>query len=279
MLHPKTLITFAAIAAFPAFVIFSKNGFPNKHDGAILNIESKADGFREQNDSSWTLEKYSDTKALSLGIDDFYNVSYALNVGKTPADQSEIKGAKGEVCIKNNGNQTTENLKIENQIQYRTWAGFKNLQNASQSSDATQVDAGKTVCIPFKIAFVPPQEANKFRVKSQATISNSYRKNHEERSTFDTDSFKFPSVPGQATGSSTITDSIECPQNYTCTQSDAGPWSASGTTTINYSVLIKNVAAACTLPVNLKNTVSLLDNTTQKIISSTNVIPINTGGC
>lgn len=280
MIHPKTFLTLAAIATFPAFIIFSKEGWSHQKNGAAINIESKADGFwTQQTNSGWTLEKVSETKNLQLRINDFYSVSYALNVVKEQASQSETRGATGEVCIKNSGNQATANLKIENQVQYRTKGGFKDVADANQTSNSTQIDAGKKDCVPFKIAFTPAQDATQFRVKTKATISNFFKKQGEEKPTSDTDNFKLPITPQSNQETATITDSITCPQNYTCTPTDTGPWNTSSATTINYSVAIKNVSAPCTLPVSLKNTATLTENTTQNNVSSTSEIPINTGPC
>lgn len=279
MIHPKTLLTIAAIAAFPVFVIFSKDSFSNHKNGAFIDIESKADGFWEQSTSSWTLSKNSDSKSLSLAKDVFYNVPFTIDVGKSSQTQSESKGANGEACVKNKGDQTTENLIIENQIQYGTWTGFKDLAGAKQTINNTQAEAGKTTCIPYKIAFTPPSGANRFRVKSQASITNSPKKQGENKPTSDTDGFRLPPNPQPNQDTATITDSISCPQNFTCAPSDVGPWNTSGARTINYSVLITNVADNCALPTSLNNTATLTENTTQKTMSSTNIIPINNGGC
>lgn len=279
MIHPKALLTIAAIATFPAFIIFSKDSFTNHKNGAFLNIEGKADGFWEQTNSAWTIEKVSESKNLSLRINDFYNISYSISVTKTPSAQTETKGVKGEVCIKNSGGQITENLKIENQIQYKSRGNYKDLTGASQTLSGTQVEPGKKTCTPFRIGFMAPLDATQFRVKSIATITNFFKNHDQEKTKSDTDSFKFPTAPIFNQDSATITDAIQCPQDYTCTPSDTGPWNTSNATVINYFILIKNVHASCSLPTNLKNTATLKENATQKSSSSTNEIPINTGSC
>lgn len=278
MIHPKAILTIAAIAAFPAFVIFSKDAFSNHKNGAFLDIESKANGFWEQSSSSWTLNKNSVSKSLTLGTNVFYDIQYALDVGKSPSAQPESKGAQGEVCVKNSGGQTTKNLKIENQIQYKTRGSYKDLPGANQTTTGSEIEAGKKSCIPFKIAFSAPQDATQFRVKSNATISNFFNRHDQEKTTSDTTGFNFPNTPTAVQDSATITDSIQCPQGFTCVSSDTGPWNTSTSTTINYSVLITNVSASCS-PTSLKNTANLTSSANQNSTSSTNEIPINNGGC
>lgn len=280
MIHPKTLLTIAAIATFPAFIIFSRDALSNHKDRAFIQIVSKASGFWEQQaNSNWTLSKYSETQNLQLAINQSYPVKYLLTVGKTSSIQTESKGAKGEVCVNNTGDKQTENLTIVNQVQYKSREDFKNLAGATQAIKDTQVAAGKKICIPFSIAFTPPQGATQFRVRSNASITNFFKKDENEKSRAETASFILPTSPSTSQDNTTITDTIVCPESFTCTPSDTGPWNTATSTSINYSVLIKNVANDCTTPVKLNNTATLTENATQNSSSATNAIPINTGGC
>ena len=280
MIHPKTLLTIAAIATFPAFIIFSRDALSTHKDRAFIEIQSKASGFWEQQaNSTWTLSKYSETQNLQLGINQSYPVNYSLTVGKTSAGQTESKGTKGEVCITNSGDKPTENLTIVNQIQYKSREDFKNLAGANLTTNNTQVAAGKKNCIPFKITFTAPQGATQFRVHSSASITNFFKKEENEKSRAETASFILPTSPVTNQDTATVTDTIVCPEGFICTPSDIGPWTTTDAKVINYSVLIKNTANNCTTPVSLSNTATLTENATQNASSTTNVIPINTGGC
>lgn len=278
MIHPKTALALAAIAAFPVFAIFSKENFMSHNGRWQISTKTNASGYSEQNTASWNLNKTTDTKNLQLRVGDSTTVNYILETSTTPGNLN-TQGVKGEVCIKNKGKTTTENLKIQNQVQYKIFGFSKNLDSAQQISYPPQIKAGEETCTPFNITFSPPQNQSRFRLKTTVSTTNGSLKQNEEKTTSESDEFKIPRALQTTTPTATLTDSINCPQNYSCTPTDTGPWNITTPTNINLSVLIKNISASCDLATSLKNTGELTNDSTKETTSSTAEVPINTGPC
>ena len=71
-------------------------------------------------------------------------------------------GVRGEVCATNGGSRTTENLKIVDQVQYKSGSGqFQNLFGASQAiTSQQQLGPGESKCYPYEIEFEPVEGAS-----------------------------------------------------------------------------------------------------------------------
>lgn len=281
MVHPKTALTLVAIAAFPAIIIFSNSSFFSPKNSSLIDVTTSADGINQQQvNYSWSIEKSTETKNLQLRIGDSYSPMFNIKITRENAASRNDQGVEGQVCIKNQGKKSTEGLQITSQVQYQAKrGGFQNLDGAVQTMAPDQISSGTKACFPLQISFTPPADSKKFRVKSEATVTNSARKHREFETSTDTDPFNIPQATVSTTNTATVTDKQTCPQDYECTPSDPGPWPVTDTKTITYTTLIKNVSADCTTPTSFDNEATLVENTTQNSTSSKSTIPINTGPC
>ncbi len=79
---------------------------------------------------------------------------------------------EGEICVTNGGNVATENLKIVDQVQYKTDGGqFQDLAGASVTITPAQLGSGESKCYKYKIEFTPVPGAQ-YRNVAHVTITN-----------------------------------------------------------------------------------------------------------
>lgn len=278
MPHPKAVITLAAIAAFPAFVLFTKENFK---DTTNLKIDVKAEGYLQVGEqNSWTLGKFNEPDSIQLRTGQKGTISYKLTATRESIPGDTFQGVKGEVCIKNIGKQATDGLQVINQVQEQTFLIFKDIPGANQTLNPEQLQPQQQSCLPYTIAFSPTAGSQKFRVVSKATIKNQSGKSRHEIAKKDTDQFIFPQTTTSGTNASaTITDIVECPSGYDCQASDPGPWTITDTKEINYTLAVTNESADCSEPVGLGNTATLVESVTQNKVSSSETVVLNSPPC
>jgi len=279
MIHPKVTLTLAAIVAFPTFVIFSNNAFFGPKNGSIISVDTKADGInQEQTNYSWSIDKYTETKNLQLAAGENYKPTFNIKVTREDASPTKVQGVEGQVCVKNHGKQKTEELQITSVIQYKNnKESFKNIAGAEQTISPEQLNSNSKACYPLKISFQNTDSTRHFRVRTEATVTNSAKRQRELAG--DTDSFRLPRPITSTTNSATVTDTQTCPEDYNCVSSDIGPWNVTDSKTITYTTLIENTSASCNIPTSFTNEAKLTESSTQNTTSSKSTIPINTGSC
>lgn len=82
MIHPKSVITLAAIAAFPTLIIFTNGNLFKPKNGTVLKIESKANGFFNYDNVSWTLGKFKEPGSAPIKIGQSADFNYSISEAK-----------------------------------------------------------------------------------------------------------------------------------------------------------------------------------------------------
>ncbi|HZD57393.1 MAG TPA: hypothetical protein VE136_11750, partial [Anaerolineales bacterium] len=91
------------------------------------------------------------------------------------AQSDSAAGIRGEICVSNEGEYSTENLSIENIIQTREEKGaYEDLLTNSMDLGAHPVlESGESFCYPYAADFTPPEKGtSQFRNVALITITN-----------------------------------------------------------------------------------------------------------
>jgi len=270
MIHPKAILTLAAVAAFPAFIIFSKGNF-----AANVKVENNTEGFNTAA-ASWTLDNSTQTVNIQLRPGESANVHYDINAKKELVNS--VSGAKGNVCVKNNGKEQIENLNATTKIQSRErLMQFKDVDSPQVNQTFDSIAPRSTSCQDFQIVFTAQANAQKYRAISSVTFTKVGKKETRDIVRHDSEMFTIP--PGTSSSEAEISDDITCPTGYTCQSSGASLWKVTDTQTIGYDLTITNNNAACEEPTELVSTAILKELVTNNTVTSESKVPINTGPC
>ncbi len=166
-MRTKTLLTLIALAAIltVALPVVGQG-----QSGTTLSATKTATGYWER-EFEWTIDKSVTPATWNLFTGDSGTSQYTIEVTKSaPVD---TYGVRGEICVTNGGDVATENLKLVDQVEYKTGAGqFQPLVGASQTiTPATQLKPGETGCYPYDISFTPVAGAQ-YRNSVKVTITN-----------------------------------------------------------------------------------------------------------
>jgi hypothetical protein len=202
--------------------------------GTTLSAEKTAAGFWERR-VDWEISKSAYPDMLELSCNGSGEVTYTITVTKGVV--SDIYGVQGKICVTNGGDRWTENLKLVDQVEYKTGAGqFQPLEGASQTIiPSEQLAPGETKCYDYKIAFTPVAGAS-YRNSVKVTITNHSGYLGKEFGPEPKAGFSLPSEP-TIIGADTITvvdtngyrwtfndsGSVTYKKTFTCPR-DAGTW-------------------------------------------------------
>lgn len=252
--------------------------------GTTLSATKTATGFYERRKVyDWTLEKVASPANLTLEEGESATVNYTLTATRTLVSDTTVAGVRGEICVTNGGDRTTEGLKLVDQVQYKTDSGqFQPLAGATQTIiPEQQLTPGETKCYPYEITFTPVEGAQ-YRNSVKVTITNhsghlgtAYGPNPKA-------DFSLPGTPTviKTDESASLTDVLTCPAGFTCTRTPStSSWTLTGTQTITYSVTVKNVSAECGKEYELKNTATLTEGDTGQTRTAYATVVISTGEC
>jgi hypothetical protein len=251
--------------------------------GTTLSAEKTATGFWERTiEYDWTLEKSVLPTDIEVGLGQAGSVEYWLTATRTKVSEVDKIGVRGQMCVTNGGERTTENLKLVDRVQYKTGAGrFQDLPGASQTIiPAEQLGPGGSQCYGYQIEFTPVASAI-YRNVVKVTITNHSGHLGEE---FGPEPKADYSLPGSPTiieidAEAHLSDVEYCPAGFTCTPSDPGPWHLTGTDSVHFTKEIYNVSAPCDEYFYLDNTATLveMDSGQQRMASAR--VTIYSGPC
>ncbi len=164
----------------------------------------------------------------------------------------------------NGGDRPTENLKLVDQVEYKTGAGpFQPLPGASQTIiPSAQLGPGETGTYDYEITFTPVTGAV-YRNSVKVTITNHSGHLGEEFGPEPKANFSLPEtyteIIIEEDETATVEDNQTCPDGFTCQASDSGPWTFNDSGTVTFSKSIKNVSALCDSYFSLNNTATLTE--------------------
>jgi hypothetical protein len=84
-------------------------------------------------------------------------------------------GVRGDICVSNVGERTTQGLAIVDQVQFKVPShdGFQDLEGASvEIAVLTELDPGEDECYSYEIEFASVEEAKAYRNVARVTITN-----------------------------------------------------------------------------------------------------------
>ncbi len=195
----------------------------------------------------------------------------------------------GQICVTNGGDRTTENLKLVDQVEYKTGAGqFQPLPGASQTIiPAEQLAPGETKCYPYSITFTPVAGAQ-YRNSVKVTITNHSGHLGEEWGPEPKADFSLPSAPTiiETDAEADVTDSLSVPAGftyqYTCCTDPCGPtwpYHLTGSASGSYCVVITNVSAMCDTYYQISNTATLTEKDSGQTRTASASVMVYTGPC
>ncbi|NPV67354.1 MAG: hypothetical protein HPY64_09450 [Anaerolineae bacterium] len=217
-MRTKTLVTLIALAAILTVAL---PALGQGQAGTTLMAYKTAEGYWER-EFEWTIEKSVTPATWNLFTGDSGTSQYTITVTKSaPVD---TYGVSGQICVTNGGSVTTENLKLVDQVEYKTGAGqFQPLPGASQTIiPTTQLGPGETGCYNYDITFTPVAGAQ-YRNSVKVTITNHSGHLGEEFGPEPKADFSLPASP------TLINDSINVDDT------NGGSWAFSNSGSVSYN--------------------------------------------
>jgi roadblock/LC7 domain-containing protein len=251
--------------------------------GTTLSAEKTAIGFWERTiEYDWSLDKSVMPDNIEIKPGESGSVEYWLDATRSIASQSDKIGVRGQVCVTNGGDRTTENLKIVDRVQYKTGAGpFQDLGGATQTIvPAAQLGPGESQCYDYEIEFTPVAGAT-YRNVVKVTITNHSGHLGDEFGPEPKADFSLPGSPTliEIDAEADLSDLEFCPAGFSCTPSDSGPWHFTDSGSVHFSKEIDNVSAPCDEYFNLDNTATLTENDSGQQRSDSARVVIFSGEC
>lgn len=145
--------------------------------GTTLSANKTATGFWEKKITyNWTVDKsvkeirvYNNTEPLktiqnpeegssiTLQKGQWAEIDYVIQAIRTKASEEDVYGVRGEITVTNGGDRATENLKLVDQVEYKTGAGqFQPLSGASQTiTPSAQLGPGESRTYNYEVTFTP----------------------------------------------------------------------------------------------------------------------------
>jgi len=265
----------------------------NSQAGTTLSATKTATGFWEYvREYDWSLTKAVSPAEVEVWPGASASLEYTLTATRTLVAEREQVGVRGEICVTNGGDRATEGLAIVDVVQYKTGSGpFTDYVTTTVDVSIHPVLApGESFCYPYQVLFQPVAGAI-YRNEARVTITN-----HSgwlpggqncpgpdpcpfgpsPRADFSLpEEFTLVEVDPQAT----LTDTISCPDGFTCTVSDPGPWTLNDSATLSFTATLSNTSALCGIGEQITNTARLTeaDSGTERLASA--VAEISTGPC
>ena len=232
--------------------------------GTILTAEKDAEGSWKQTIKyDWTVDKSVKPSSMTIPLGETGSLEYTIQVVRNKASETNRFIVHGEICVTNTGDVATEDLKLVDQVQYKVGDGeFQDLAGASETiTPPSQLAPGEHDCYKYNFAFTPVEGAV-YRNIAKITITNHTGHLGEEFGPVASAGFSLPGAPTdvqEIDKEAELSDVVTCPDGFTCTPSDAGPWNFTGSGEIKFTLLVKNVSAPCDYYSDLKNVATLME--------------------
>lgn len=238
--------------------------------GTTLKASKSAEGFWEKTITyDWTIKK-------EATLNDDGTITYTLTATRKKVSETNQYGVRGTITVTNGGEKTTENLKLVDQVEYKTGAGqFQPLSGASQTIQPGELGPGEAGTYRYEIIFTPVPGAL-YRNSVKVTITNHSGNLGEEFGPEPKTDFSLPGAPTitYVDQTANVRDELQCPDGFTCTIGDpdypdwenigAGNIDDEYTWTVTYTLTPNQGSTVCDT-VTFQNTVTLTENDTEEI--------------
>ncbi|MDW8060518.1 MAG: hypothetical protein RMK01_10640, partial [Thermomicrobium sp.] len=210
-------------------------------------------------DYDWSIEKSADVSSLEISKGESREVTFTITVTRSEGQASAR--VTGQLCVENGGAQGTQGLQIVFYVDNppnTAWLANETL------TPSQQIPAGRTECYPFDLTFTPVSEDTSYRVGAKVTITNHSGHLGEHFGPNPKESFEL-SGSSETDASATVSDTLHCPDGFTCDPSSVGPWTVSGTDlqndswTTQFTVKVTN-ESVCASQTTLTNTATVTES-------------------
>lgn len=226
----------------------------------------------------WTLAK-TGPAGLDIPQGQTKTAAYGVTATRSAAGTANTYGVRGEICVKNNTDAPTLNLRIEDRMWQLVPPSETPLGDIVVDVSANPVlEPGESHCYPYEFTlasgFVPDAGAtyrNKGYVFSTDTAGKVVRVGETPAVPV-----VFPAAPTSVTSvdaTLAVTDAVTCPSGFTCTPSSAS-WVFDASGTRSFDVAVKNATAACGQPHTLRNVVEGREATSQQLHTASVTTPV-----
>ncbi|RJF72384.1 hypothetical protein D3875_13320 [Deinococcus cavernae] len=274
---------FAACGTAPTGTLSSQT-VVTPPNGTTLTATKTATGYTHTTTTyTWTLQKSVNKIGLEVPHGSTGTLGYTLTYTKTLGGTVKTYGVQGEVCVTNGGSVATENLKIVDNLMYKTGSGpFQILKSFSVDTSAKSVlNPGESHCYAYTTAYTPVDGAT-YKNSADVTITNHSGSLGTPKGPSPDDGFALTDDVRdlQKNASAVLSDALTCPAGFTCAYApnpNGTSVSDSGSTT--YTVNVTNNTALCNTHVDLVNTASLKPSDASAVPSNQVKVDVYTGVC
>jgi len=304
----RKLLLFVLLSGLVVLGIFSAVPNPASAQGMsganLENASKTASGFNErQIEYNWSVTKTADQSSITIRDGECATVQYTLQVTRTLFSDVVVAGARGQICVTNNGSVATQGLRIVDVVQIKTGGGpFEDF--ATQEVDVSSnpvLDPGETGCYNYEVKFTPVAGAQ-YKNTAHITITNhSGHLGEPFGPSPSSGAFTIPDTPTtvEEDASAMVTDvlSSTCADGIVATPTPPGTptsfsFSASdltfsptdpttGSASRSYDISVCNDGVACGSTCTLTNTATLTESgpKTQETRTSLAIVAVSTGDC
>ncbi len=225
-----------------------------------IEVEKSAQGLWQQvTNFEWSLKKSVKDPTTGEVITDSVVIPpgeekaflYEIEAERSVSSQWEQAGAQGSISVTNTGGAATQGLSIVDVVQISydgaTWSDYS--YSCVDISGKQVLQPGEEHSYLYTTYFQPVEGAH-YRNVALVTICNYVDHLGEPWGTNAADQgsvakFSLPSQPTveETDETANLNDTIVCPQGFSFEASEQGPWKLSDSSTITFTVVVKNVNA------------------------------------
>jgi hypothetical protein len=265
---------------------------PCEPRGTTLSVTKSAVGFWEcRIVYDWEVEKDIDDpetdeeieRCISIDRGESFVFEFEIETDRFVAEECEVFGVRGSICVENCGDEATDGLRIEDVVQVRTDGEWVDLVCSKVDTCMKPVlQPCESHSYPYYVEFCPAK--GEYRNIARVTICNWEDHIDERWGTETCVEFDLPDRPNviEVDERAKVKDSMTCPEGFVCEASDIGPWvitDPSPHEDIVYYVTVTNVDAECGQKFELGNEVCLIELDTCCVRTDETCVCIETPPC
>src|SRR5262249_15193081 len=146
---------------------------PAGQAGTAVSAAMACTGFNEETIAyDWQVTESVAPPNLTVGAGQTGYASYQVCGLREIASDTRVTGVRGQVCLDNTGNLTTQGLTVVAQVECKAGPGpFQPLPGASQTISGYELLPGESRCVAYEVDFVPPP-GGMCRGVAHVTITN-----------------------------------------------------------------------------------------------------------
>ena len=243
----------------------------------------------------WSIDKYvietegvSVSEAGRLGTatvpeGETVTVDYLLDVKRFVAEERGLVGVRGYICVKNTGDNPTENLAIVDHLQVYDEEACAYVDVAVFGVDTSSrpvLQPGEEHAYCFEYYLEGPI-ASEYCNMACVSITNHEGYDGDRHYVPAYDAFEMPSEPRliEIDEAASVVDAVRCPENFECVTSDDGAWVLYGSEQIYLSAEVTNLNAGCEQERCLINKATLTELDTCQVREDCAYVSLVTGPC